>query len=1605
MEKEMNADEENLEKENNDVINENEDNENVEVGVGGEQQPAPASPRQIQAQVGGAPSWYDKDTTELEGYARTPIFSKVSSAISSSQQTPDKPKPKPKCFDMKDAIFIPTSGNASKQLVGICNIKFDTNDVVIPDKPEVIPGPETYLPKDVMQVILMAVFLNKLKYIMQQFYGLGVLTNLVQKPLIFSGFFKDMVKGDELNCAMRLLTTPKTRPWANFESDTFKSGDESPVVKFVQSMSILTFLRGGKLRVACFNQSFNEDKKKFDKFNSNLLGDFYPLGVGSSATSSICELIICCDNFKICDVNKIMHKMIPARNTKPNFPIFPNSVNPSNSVAIGAVFDITTPDIVNHVQLVIENEKQRKKDESDEVVNAQTALVQREREEQQTATFNKYFNQPSAPPIEPIKILPLSNPPLQPESQPQPQPLSGPESPPQPEPPSGSQAQTHVEPPSGVPPQSKPPGPPKSPPPGPPGPPGPPPPGPPPPGPPPPSPPSGVTKYIFAFDMDDTLFGKGSTLDKLSTNPSDVQYRSEVIANMKRVINSLNYVWIVTANDKYTKDSFTTNFFGPDKDFFDKSYYYFLFMNPAIMGNVYKEAKNDTSLPADDKAKLDYTDGWVGLEDIHTKGLKPYAIYAQSLLTRSKYNSNPKHTTTIGKFDVYLFDDKSGPIQANSQKFSIHFTQVTDFNTTPNPNLLTEFKKVLDDGTSKIGSAKAPFIPTEYTDENVKQALMADNADLPKCDSATHVDKPDFTNPPMHIPNNMIGDKNGGGGKIGNNLEVCAHGDSKCGIPPSTSYSTDTNIKSWKVNNDDIYSDHEPIKYNYIIGEDTNVVTCSSGNTEYTGVNTSFITWNIAYKMNYNSEKKYFTSKFYCYESEKNPTDCNESDEIYEKRMQNILTAIDTIMKASYNKHTNYVFLQECTPKLLAAVTNVPGFGDSYQMFSNKSEFCLVVRKSALSAGDIIFFDFDKNKNGSPTMSEYISQQFYSYDIEVNAPDLKRVMCYIVKSKATIFFNVHFRFNDKAPYIFQRQAELYNFMNAIVYSIRSIPKENAELYLYQNYDIVFTGDFNVNMLQRFPRDIKHFGYPAGNMIPIFFTCNYIQGQKTIISTTYNNLPTARATNGDTANYNLTNIDFSIFYPRIGTAGTTPIKVEIETPMPTKKTLPTGSETPGSSGKSTPTPPSISNIPLYIKESDKLLAAKPSMADCECGHMLCKRYTILKINKKVIDSEGVHSVMIFESADDTNTTERKFRILLGKEEKDNFYCMNTIGGKADHKTSGAKNCKICIIKNLIDEINEEAKLKFPNGDTSTSASSFKGNMNEEVFNQIFKKSGAKGTDYTDYYLYARGGYALDKKSGLFDFSFVFYGLYPYVFRESDLCKMVTDTNLYIQQALQSTSISSSLQEMIYINLLRYNYDVLDKNTKYYSGTKTLADNGGSPFTPPDVTDYLIPPSRFKTDKSYNYKPFFVNGKKGLFDYTKFGDDTDYVSLYARNSIYSSEQNKNAQKIIDEVVEPAKKTQRAVFSNTYNSSDFSFANSDTSRYKYYCSGIPVSGAPPAPSSGGSKRFTLRTNNNSNKPTSRKIRKSTSASTSVSMPTTRFTKKQHSHSKKHKTRRHKH
>ena len=1129
--------------------------------------------------------------------------------------------------------------------------------------------------------------------------------------------------------------------------------------------------------------------------------------------------------------------------------------------------------------------------------------------------------------------------------------------------------------------------------------------------------------------MDDTLF-KNHSLDKLSIDPNGVQYRSEVIANMKRVINSRNYVWIVTANNTYTKDNFTTKFFGPDKEFFDKSEYYFLFMNPADMGKVYEGAKNDASLPASDKAKLDYKDGWVGYEDIHKKGLKPYAIYAQSLVTRSEYNK--KLTPKIGDFKIYLFDDKSGDeIKNNSAKFGIYLIRVTDFNTTPPIlNLLKDFTKVLDNGTSKIGSAKPLVIPTEYTDENVKQALMADNADLPKCEADVYDNKPDFINPPTHIPNNMIGDTSGNSAVISNNLEICTNGDSKCGIPPPTSYSTDTDITKWTASSNDIYSDHEPIKYNYVIGEDTNVVTCANGNTENTDVNTSFITWNIAYKMIHTD--KFYLSKFYCSQSA-NPKACIEEDKIYEKRMQNILTAIDTIMKNKYNKNTNYVFLQECTNTLLDVVAKDENFKKEFEIFKkDKNEFGLILRKSALSVGDITIFDFGQNNDGSLAMSNYISKQFYSYDIEVNTPDLKRVMCYIVKSTTTIFFNVHFGFNDKAPYIFQRQAELYNFMNAIVYSIRSIPEGN-ELHEYQNYDIVFTGDFNVNMLQRFPQDIKHFGYPDGNMIPIFFTCNYIKGQKTIISTTYNNLPTARATNADTANYNLTNIDFSIFYPRIGDAGTKPIKVEPQTPMPTKKALPTGSgsSAPGSSGKSTstPKPPTPTPTPattLKVMSFNTWFEAfNPNGGTNYCnvknasGNLEneCQKNIIGEILDKM--NKGFQVIFLQEFTSRIQEVFKGFPVTFS-DTKDSSVNDDTSISASDKKPpfmmtytlpGGGSPLEYFVytFRAGPESITKGSKVIKLGSEVSTTLCSksffdnkpadkyFMGNL-VSIPNDPLYASDGKTTPYGEW---TTGNWLIG-------------GSRPYIVLVFHYKKMILINihaphdhkhfeNKPFHLLEQEQKINKVNADEATSNLMKYavkelgnllrnripnelkNYSVIiggDFNTRPDRAREYLVMLGADFFSS-DSKTFSPTANNLLTDNNRKINTCCITNPGGSF-----------TSPY--DQIYSNKLN-----ILKYETYDAENLKRTPNGKSVYFSDHLPVYAEIE--------IPASGTfAPSTSSGGSKRFTLRNNNNNNnsnnnnsKSTSRKIRKSVSAS----MPTTRFTKKKRHSMHKHKTRRHKH
>jgi nicotinic acid mononucleotide adenylyltransferase len=373
------------------VVESNNDEEVIENAEGEEDKTAEKD--EMIEQGGGAPTWYDKDTTEVVGYGR--VIKKPPPPPSKKKSSKSGP-PLP-CFDMKDTLYIPKSNFTSNPLYGICNIKFDTTDISQ-------KSGSSSLPKDVMQLVLMAVFIYKLRFNMQS-YGLRI-TNLYNNPFIVSGLFRDdMVTGSDgnpkLKSALKLLTTDITTKWKQDISGPF----DDYVNNFVKSMIILTYLRVGKIRVAGYHSIHRN-------FNPKLVGDTYPLEQRSG--SSISELIICCDNFKICNTDpnsdNAMHKMIPARNPNPNFPLFPNNANPSNSVAIGGVFDITTPAIRNHVDQVKASIEQQKLADETAVKNAQLASVPYEGEKMSLDELQKMFPVPVQAPASTLStsIVPSS---------------------------------------------------------------------------------------------------------------------------------------------------------------------------------------------------------------------------------------------------------------------------------------------------------------------------------------------------------------------------------------------------------------------------------------------------------------------------------------------------------------------------------------------------------------------------------------------------------------------------------------------------------------------------------------------------------------------------------------------------------------------------------------------------------------------------------------------------------------------------------------------------------------------------------------------------------------------------------------------------------------------------------------------------------------------------------------------------------------------------------------------------------------------------------------------------------------------------------------------
>ena len=233
---------------------------------------------------------------------------------------------------------------------------------------------------------------------------------------------------------------------------------------------------------------------------------------------------------------------------------------------------------------------------------------------------------------------------------------------------------------------------------------------------------SSITKYIFAFDIDDTLCKQDKEKEKkeekeekeekeqqekqqeeeeektkkkakkktnLSIAQTDDEFIRNIIDRMKRIIQTRNYVWIITAN-KYPKHQFLDIYFTnhpQDKEFFKNSEYFF-YMNNTNISLIYEDAKKfffDNKLLDPD----------LTIDKVHDQGLKPYALYAQSLI--EKYNYNTRHpTSTIGNFEIYLFDDNNNSnLKTNCEEFGIKFKQVTDFATPPVPNLLDHLDEIL----------------------------------------------------------------------------------------------------------------------------------------------------------------------------------------------------------------------------------------------------------------------------------------------------------------------------------------------------------------------------------------------------------------------------------------------------------------------------------------------------------------------------------------------------------------------------------------------------------------------------------------------------------------------------------------------------------------------------------------------------------------------------------------------------------------------------------------------------------------------------------------------------------------------------------------------
>lgn len=205
-----------------------------------------------------------------------------------------------------------------------------------------------------------------------------------------------------------------------------------------------------------------------------------------------------------------------------------------------------------------------------------------------------------------------------------------------------------------------------------------------------------VKKYVFAFDIDDTLVRSGRLNEPLTdgsrhkpfTPSTDATEYEAMLKLMKAIIDAGHYVWIVTANTSISKATFDTNYLKSDTKIRDSPNYYF--MNPTTVNDLkaqFDKTKISPYLTNTTSLDLSFVLG----AEFQSKGLKPYAMIAKWLQL-----GNPN----MNDVKMYLFDDNTiyEPTCTKVKDNKIEFVKITPVDVSANfkSDVLTKAIKIFE---------------------------------------------------------------------------------------------------------------------------------------------------------------------------------------------------------------------------------------------------------------------------------------------------------------------------------------------------------------------------------------------------------------------------------------------------------------------------------------------------------------------------------------------------------------------------------------------------------------------------------------------------------------------------------------------------------------------------------------------------------------------------------------------------------------------------------------------------------------------------------------------------------------------------------------------